>query len=360
MSKMGIGSFFGGFAEGYQKGTKLNMEREKADRESQMFGLQKQQAELELQAKQRDKEFQDTLASRIKALNQEMAPGVSGEVIDAQGNSMGVQKFAQGQVPNGLQFRPGTETQTAELDPMERYTRIADVIVNTALEYNKADINQLAQVQSFREKANLKTAMEAGRHFLATGDQDGAKKILKKAGIKVGDDIQFGIQDGAFGPTIVGYSTGKDGKQEIRFDMFKDVILPNAGADAYVRMMGDFKKSEFEEGNKNSRLGRQLASDREIAGINRSAAGQFTYKNEVDGLKDTANKAIETIKSDFTKRQNFGAYEKAIYEASAMARDFLDAAYARGERTTYQAAWLRATQVVEGKTGLKLTEEKKK
>ena len=94
----------------------------------------------------------------------------------------------------------------------------------------------------------------------------------KNGKVKIGDDVKLDFKDGMFGPTVVGYRVGKDGKREEVFDGFRDIILPSMGAEAYATTMATFKVTEAKEAGDNKRNAASNATVIQTTRMNNSAA----------------------------------------------------------------------------------------
>lgn len=297
----GLGAFAKGLAEGYVTGAKIKSQREKDEREKEMFGLQKQQTELQMQnaqidldRKRAEDEYQKDLRSSLAQIEQEARGRVTGEAIDEMsGQSLGQMTVAPGQAPgSGLRFREGTVVEQKPLSPVDYQFRVADTLKQVAARHGKIDLNLLEQSRKFGQKVKAEGAVEAMKYYMGTQDAEGARKMFnEKGGIKLGDDVQLGLKPGLFGPTMYGYKVDKDGKQIEVFDGFRDIILPSMSPEAYATTMASFAQIEAKEKGDTFRTGMTAQATRDAAA---AKEGQ-KLSPEVSAFNERMNKEFEAV-----------------------------------------------------------------
>lgn len=318
-----IGGFAEGLTEGYKGGTALRLAQQKDERDAKAFELQQESARLDLENKKRDAEYQNELKERMAALNAELKGGVvGGEAEDEFGTAIGKVQYGsaaeaqQAMQAQGLRFKEGTVIEKKAMDPIDFQLRAADTLKEVAAKYGKVDLKMLKESRDFGRQVQSEGAIDAMKYFMTNpNDQDGAKAMFNKNGkVKLGDDVQLGMKDGMFGPTVFGYKLGPKGEKIEVFDGFRDIILPSMSPEAYASTMASFKGTEVKEKGENVRLGAKLASDENIA------AG----KNKIDRAKlDQENtKAL----NDVMKNRFSGIFRNPIDNAEASRQKTIEAA----------------------------------
>lgn len=331
----GLGAF-GGFAEGltegYRSGTALRLSEQKDAREAEAFKLQQESAKLDLENKKRDAEYQQELKDRMSALQNELKGGVvGGEAEDEFGTSIGKVQYGSAaeaetaMKAQGLRFKQGTAIEKQAMDPIDFQLKAADVLKETAAKYGKIDLKMLKESRDFGRQVQSEGAIDAMKYFMTNpNDQAGAKEMFNKRGkIKLGDDVQLGMKDGMFGPTVFGYKLGPKGEKIEVFDGFRDIILPSMSPEAYASTMAGFKKDEVIQKNENVRLGAKLDSDERIA----------SNKNKIDAAKlrqDGQKELNEIVKTRFT-----GIFRNPLDNAEAARQKKIEGAVARRAEEYY-------------------------
>jgi hypothetical protein len=325
---MAIGlSAFGGFAEGltegYKGGTALRLAQQKDEREAKAFDLQQESAKIDLDNKKRDAAYQQELQERMTQLNAQLKGGVvGGEAEDEFGTAIGKVQYGsaaeaeQAMKTQGLRFKQGTAIETPAMDPIDFQLKAADVLKEVAAKYGKVDLKMLKDSRDFGRQIQSEGAIDALKYFMTNpSDQEGAKAMFNKRGkIKLGDDVQLGMKDGMFGPTVFGYKLGPKGEKIEVFDGFRDIILPSMSPEAYASTMASFKGTEVKEKGENVRLGAKLSSDENIA------AG----KNKIDRAKLDLDrtKALD----DVMKNRFSGIFRNPIDNAEAARQKTIETA----------------------------------
>jgi hypothetical protein len=319
MSKMGIGSFFGGFADGYQKGTKLNLEREKADRESQMFGLQKQQAELELEAKKREAAFQQDLQDSMAPLFQE---------IQAQMNPP---------PQNGLQGPQATQP----LDLTAITERFADTSLLVGFRHGKVTLDQLQQARDLRKKLDDEGVTDAVQARLAGASDEEVAKIFNKRGKFKFDPKTMRTEvvedkDGIGMPNVVVIQRNEDGTEKEVFN-YANLARGSLSKEAYAQIDQSARTTKLKEKGDTFRTGMTTSATLQAAAM--KEGGQ--QNPEVKALEKLMNTELEGIlKSPVTA---LSSEEQRIIRADifALARRYIDEG-----KATSQAAYNQAMRDV--------------
>jgi len=277
MGALGIGSLLQGMGEGYDSQVKINTLQAKDKRERDAHGIAMQNAQLELGEKQKDIAYKDDLARNMADLAQQAKPI---EVTDP----------ATGQVTQ----RPG-------MDPLLLQQKAADTLKEVAFKYGKVNIEMLNQSMEFGKKVKGEGAMEAMRYAMTNPqDQEGIRKIFNEKGdVKLGKDVQVGVEQGMFGPTVVGFRVGANGQKQQVFDGFRDIIMPSMSPEAYAKTMTEFKTTEMKETGANTRtaIGEGGANNRAmIARETDLKKLQITNaRKDVDDLNEMAKTRFTTL-----------------------------------------------------------------
>lgn len=318
-----IGGFAEGLTDGYKGGTALRLAQQKDERDAKAFELQQESGRIDLENKKRDQAYQQELSEKMAALNAQLKGGVvGGEAEDEFGTAIGKVQYGsaaeaeQAMKAQGLRFKEGTAIATPAMDPIDFQMRAADVLKETAAKYGKVDLKMLKESRDFGRQVQAEGAIDAMKYFHANpSDQEGAKAMFNKNGkIKLGDDVQLGMKDGMFGPTVFGYKLGPKGEKIEVFDGFRDIILPSMSPEAYASTMANFKVTEVKDKGENVRLGAKLDSDERIA------AGR--NKIETAKLNQESTKAL----NDVMKNRFSGIFRNPIDNAEAARQKTIEAA----------------------------------
>lgn len=332
MSAVGIGGFAQGLSDGYERGIKQNRDNSRELREQQAFELSQKSAQLDLDNKQRDADYQKEVQERMARLGEELRGGtVGGEVEDEFGTKLGKMQFAtpgeadQTMKAQGLRFAQGTAIEKKALDPIDYQLRAADVLKETAAKYGKIDLKMLKESREFGRQVAAEGAIDAMKYYMANpNDAEGAKAMFNKNGkVKMGDDVQLGMKDGMFGPTVFGYKVGPKGEKIEVFDGFRDIILPSMSPEAYASAMANFKTTEVKEKNENVRLGAKLASDENIA----------ARKDKTDRAK--LNKDANKELNDIVKTRFTSIFRNPLDNAESARQKKIEGAVARRAEEYY-------------------------
>lgn len=314
----GIGAFFEGYTEGAQwreKQALLQKEQERADRQMALAeAADKRQGEahglsmktgqqaydsgaIDLENKKRDQEYQKDLAARMQDLIAQSQGGIEGDVIDKNGQSQGVRRFQNIEAANqalgsqGFAFRPGSVKEAGPMDPIDFQLKFADLTKEVAAKHGKLDLKMMKESRDYGRQLRQEGAIDALKYYLTTQDEKGAKEMFnKKGGIKIGDDIKLGVEQGEMGPVVVGYKVGPKGQKEKVFDGFQDVILPSMSPEAYSQTVASFRMQGLKEKGENFRTGVNSETQLQVARMRESGenarAGAGSGKEDKKALYD--------------------------------------------------------------------------
>lgn len=325
-----IGGFAEGLTEGYKGGTALRLAQQKDERDAKAFELQQESGKIDLENKKRDQAYQQELSERMAALNAQLKGGVvGGEAEDEFGTAIGKVQYGsaaeaqQAMQAQGLRFKEGTAIEQKPMDAIDFQLKAADTLKEVAAKYGKVDLKMLKESRDFGRQIQAEGAIDALKYAMTNpSDQEGIRQMFNSKGkIKLGDDVQIGIKDGMFGPTVFGFKLGPKGEKIEVFDGFRDIILPSMSTEAFASTMANFKTTEVKEKGENVRLGAKLASDEGIA------AG----KNKIDKAKldQESTKAL----NDVMKNRFSGIFRNPIDNAEASRQKKIESAIgARAEQ----------------------------
>lgn len=404
----GLGAFFSGVAEGYQTGKKLNamaaqeqrdkermliekdraalegkrftLEEERAKRDAEQFGLNKQLTQQQIEAggidlaqRKRDQAFQDDMKTAFSELQALSQGGIEGDVVTPQGVSSGRRRFASVEQANqalskeGLTFVPGSVKEAKPMDPIDFQRRAADVWKLVNAKHGKVDLKMLTESRKFDREIEQEGAIKAMQYAITNpSDQKGIRERFNKQGnLKLGDDVQIGIRnDPIMGPVVVGYRVGKDGKQELVFDGFDDIILPAMGPEAYAAAKSQFKQLAIKEKGDNDRNAASNATAITTTGMNNATTLKATEMNnrtsiaaalaKTDGKNadhDTFKDLILDPSGKVMSNPNFAlnpeARQQAVLDTFEKAVFLFDQAKKSGQPITHAKAAADAMRIVE-------------
>ena len=315
---VGLGAALGGFlqggAEGFKSGIKIQQEADKAKREQEAHqsamdnakqqreatGLQIETNRLALN-KQKDEE---KARMQTKAGFEELANmaqgGVSGVVMDGQGNAIGEKRFfgddasIQEQMrQHGVEFMPGSIKKIAPMDEMTKYRAMADIVNKARADNNLMDTAQIEHIIENNRKYKAEGIEEGIRHFLSTGNSDQALAIFDKQGGMKSEKGTFlrRIESPDGMPDVGVYKPGKDGHPELVTTMQQYMIGTSSGwLQNYflekIKQEGANKRNKDSiEGGHQDALTHAAAT---IASAKLSHAGQATPKDRVKERIDSS------------------------------------------------------------------------
>lgn len=270
---VGIGSFAQGLAGGIGQGVQIATAIDRDKREQERFAFEKPRLEAEAAKAEQDLAFQKDFKEGMAALMQE-AKG--GEGVDE----------------NGVAF-----TKPA-LEPIEIQKRAAEIMKASMFRAGKLDFAQLKAANDYTKELESEGVLEALRYAMANpNDQEGIRKIFNSKGnIKLGDDVQIGIEDGMFGPNVVGYKIGADGKQVKAFDG-TEILMPYLGAQTFAQLKQQQRITEVKEKGDTMRTGITAGANIEAQRMRNIASMAETQRRiEADEARERRAGAITPAK----------------------------------------------------------------
>lgn len=322
MSKMGIGSFFSGAAQGYQQGTKLRLEEEKAEREKELFGLQKQKAEIDLKREKDEEAFKDDM-------KQALAP------IYAQ-----IASATQPAPPqNGLQ---GPVEPPKPIDLPTISEQFADTSLAVAFKHGRVTPQQLKEARDLRKQLDEEGVTDAVRAKLAGASDADIAQIFNKRGKFKFDPATMRtevVQDksGVGMPNVVVYERGKDGKEKEVFN-YANLAMTSLSKDMYSQLNAEGKRAKLKAETDVYTTG--MTTQATLAAAN--AKSDHKLNPEVAAFNTRMEKDFESV-SKLTGLSLDPTREVAIRaEISALGRKLIDQdkfdgnkAYEQALRTVY-------------------------
>ena len=218
-----IGGFAQGLASGLGQGVQIGTAVDRNRRDKERFDLERPKLQADAAKAEQDLAFQTDLKESMSAF---MAEARGGEGVGADG------------VPFS---KPA-------LDSIDMQIRSAEIFKEVMFRHGKIDFVQVKAANDFTKELQSEGVLEAMRYAMANPtDQEGIRKMFNTKGkMKLGDDIQIGIEDGMFGPNVVGYKVGADGKQVKAFDG-SEILMPYLGAQAFATLKQQQRIAEVKE-----------------------------------------------------------------------------------------------------------------
>lgn len=228
---VGIGGFAQGLAGGIGQGVQIATAIDRDKREQERFALELPKLKADAAKAEQDLAFQTDLRESMSSF---MAEAKGGEGVGEDG------------VPFS---KPA-------MDPIDMQIRSAEIMKEAMFRHGKLDFAQIKAANDFTKELQSEGVLEAMRYAMANPtDQEGIRKIFNSKGkMKIGDDVQIGIEDGRFGANVVGYRVGADGKQVKAFDG-SELLLPYLGAKSFAEIAEKRKLTEFEQNEATKRTG---------------------------------------------------------------------------------------------------------
>lgn len=228
---VGIGGFAQGLAGGLGQGVQIATAIDRDKREQERFAFEKPRLKADAAKAEQDLAFQTDLRDSMGAF---MAEARGSEGVDEEG------------VPFS---KPA-------LDPIDMQIRSAEIMKEAMFRHGKIDFAQLKAANDFTKELQSEGVLEAMRYAMANPtDQEGIRKMFNTKGkMKLGDDIQIGVEDGMFGPNVVGYKVGANGKQVKAFDG-AEILMPYLGAQSFAAMKQQQRIAEVKEKGDTMRTG---------------------------------------------------------------------------------------------------------
>ena len=383
----GLGAFIGGFAKGMSDAQEMEarqqaierdkeriamekdrfaLEKQRAEREATMGELARQEAEISLAQKKRDEEYQADnrlIYDKVRQLSQ---AGYEAEEITPDGKVVAMRRFQDGASAvaeaksRGNQFRPGSLRRVGELDSTDKAILFRDLNNENLIKHARMTPEIAFAARKQDKELESEGALEALKYFEATGDEAGTKKMFAKKGkldipadvaLKlVPDEMTGGMK--TVGTRIV------NGKEEVVFDSFLNVILPSMGVKEYAafqasqRQEGQKQKAEtkrtamkIESEEKISRESNKAAFDRTVYG-EKNANWRASLKTEAgddkvgERLLKLAYPIIEKLASNPSYQADPNSLQQGISKQVSAAR----ALYENKQVGTLEEAWAQATR----------------
>jgi len=375
----GIGSFLGGLAQGYQTSQEMEqrqqaierdkermaldkdrfaIEKSRAEREAEMGALAKQQTEMQIAAAKREEEFiqdQKALYAQFQALSK---AGYEAEEITPEGKSLGVRRFQDGPTAvaeakaRGNMFKPGSLRPAPELDSTQKAILFRDLNNQNLIKHAKftPEIAEAARRQD-KELAS-EGALDALKYFEVTGDVAGAKKMFNdvpNSKIKIPDDVMLKrVPDDLLGGIKTVGTVMRNGKEEVVFDSFLNVILPSMGPKEYAAFQAQQRLEGQRQKGESERTDKRIAADITTTGMtNRAAMDREVYRAlkdvQIAAMKDNAGgedkigKQLREILFPLAEKQasnpnnvfNSDFYRKNVIDQLSRARYLFDSGKAK-------------------------------
>jgi hypothetical protein len=340
---MASGIAIGGLAQGLAQGLQSGIGLGKAIQDKERFELELPGLQANAEKAKADLAFQQ----------------------DFQKNMAGLMTEAKGRV---IELEDGTTQSLPGMDPLDVQLRAAEIMKESMFRHGKLDFAQLKAARDYGKELQSEGVLEAMRYAMANPqDQAGIRAMFNKKGkLQLGDDIQIGVENGDFGPTVVGYKVGADGKQVKAFDG-TELLMPYLGAATFAQMAqqtrlaqgkekGDDRRTAMTVGasNTNAQLGRDSAleiaklgsadrryeTDRKItADANRETrAGQVTPKDEYTAFQNSFNTVFSGLSRELLDPNDKLIMTKVYSQAKARAVDILAIAKSTGKKISTEEA----------------------
>ena len=228
---VGIGGFAQGLAGGLGQGVQIATAIDRDKREQEKFALEKPRLEADAEKAKADLAFQQDFQQNMAKLMAEAKGGV-------------------------VELEDGTTQERPGLDPMDVQLRAAEIMKESMFRHGKLDFAQLKAASEYTKELQAEGVLESMRYAMANpSDQAGIRERFNKKGkLKLGDDVQISIENGDFGPTVVGYKVGADGKPVKAFDG-AELLMPYLGAKSFAEMQEKRKLTAFEQNEATKRTG---------------------------------------------------------------------------------------------------------
>ena len=304
MSAIGLGGFAKGFSEGFTNTASTIGAIQKGKREAEMFGLQKQSAELELEEKKREQAFQEDLKSSMAPIFQELQ--VSMNPPPAQ---------------NGLQ---GVQAQPQPLDLTALTRRFADTSLAVGFKHGKVTLDQLKQARDLRTTMDKENLDEAVQTWLTTGDKAQVAEIFNRGGKFKFDPATMDIQtvndpDGLLPANVIVTRMGEDGKPVELFN-YEKLAMAGISKEAYAQIVSAAKTTKLKEKNETFRTGMTTQATLQAASMKDGAR----QNPEVSALEKLMNTELEGLLKN--PQTALSSEEQRIIRADifALARRYID------------------------------------
>lgn len=268
---------------------------------------------------------------------------------DFQENMAKLMQDAKGGV---VQLEDGTTEERPGMDPLDVQLRAAEIMKESMFRHGKLDFAQLKAARDYGKELQSEGVLEAMRHAMANPqDQAGIREMFNKKGkLKLGDDVQIGVENGDFGPTVVGYRVGADGKPVKAFDG-AELLMPYLGAGTFAQMAQQVKLAQGKEKGDDRRTALTVGGAAANAKLARDSALEVEKLRSADRRYETDRRiAADTAKDNragaVTDRDRFDAFQKSFNTVfTGLSKDLI------GDRTIaakiYAQGKARAADVLE-------------
>jgi hypothetical protein len=238
----------GGFAQGMTQGLNNGIQMGKAAQEREKYQLERPILQANAQKAEQEMTFQQDYAERLKQI---YAEGAGGEV----------------------QNEDGTVTTKPPLDPITMELRASDAMKQSMFKAGINDIKRLKEAREYSKMIEEEGVMDAMQYALKNpNDQAGIRERFNANGkIKLGEDVTIGIEQGDFGPKVVGYKVGADGKQVKAFDG-SDLLKPYVSAQTLAQIEAQKDITSVKERGDDRRTALTTGATIEAARLRETAA----------------------------------------------------------------------------------------
>jgi hypothetical protein len=204
--------------------------------------------------------------------------------------------------PGVIELADGTTQERPGMDPLDVQLRAAEIMKESMFRHGKLDFAQLKAASDYTKELQSEGVLEAMRYAMANpSDQAGIRERFNKKGkLKLGDDIQISVENGDFGPNVVGYKVGADGKPVKAFDG-GELLMPFLGAKSFAEMQEKRKLTAFEQNEATKRTGISAGATIESALIGeRGATARAALTNRQTG-EVTPLEKFKALNASFEK-----------------------------------------------------------
>ena len=337
---VGIGGFAQGLAGGLGQGVQIATAIDRDKREQEKFALEKPRLEADAEKAKADLAFQQDFQKNMANLMAEAKGGV-------------------------VELEDGTTQERPGLDPMDVQLRAAEIMKESMFRHGKLDFAQLKAASEYTKELQAEGVLESMRYAMANpSDQAGIRERFNKKGkLKLGDDVQISIENGDFGPTVVGYKVGADGKPVKAFDG-AELLMPYLGAKSFAEMQEKRKLTAFEQNEATKRTGISAGATIESAligergataraALTRSQAGEVTPLEKFKALNASFDKLGENLFRNPLPSVDPYKVTAVIAQARAAASQYMNAGLISDHNVAYQRALAEAFK----RAGIKIPAE---
>lgn len=233
---MASGIAIGGLAQGLASGLQTGFAIGKAQRENERFELERPALEAAAEKGKQELAFQKDYADRLKGL---YAEAKGGEVVNED----------------------GSVTQKPPMSPVEMELKSADLMKQSMVKAGLMDFKRLTEARQYSKMIEEEGVLDAMDYAIKNpNDQAGIRERFNAAGkVKLGDDVQIGIESGEFGSKVVGTRIGADGKPQKVFDG-ADLLRPYISAQTYATLQNQKDIANIKEAGDDRRNERSVGA----------------------------------------------------------------------------------------------------